>query len=141
MMRKIVTRDGEKYEGPDNQFEDKEDHVVFSYFGTRHRIYKVNIASDKDEQNSCYVATYAYGSADAPQVEALRRFRDQVLMRGLVGRLFVGAYYAWLSALAIRVIGALGEGARAATRVALDAIARWSEERVRERAEPSAPLQ
>lgn len=80
----------------------------------------MNIASDKDEQNSCYVATYAYGSADAPEVEALRRFRDQVLMRGLAGRLFVRAYYAWLSALAIRVIGARGHAGGAGRHRALE---------------------
>jgi hypothetical protein len=128
-MRTIITRDGEKYEGATSQFEDKEDHVVFAYSGTRYRIYKVNIASDK-EDSGCYVATYAYASADAPQVAALRQFRDDVLMKGLAGRLFVRAYYAWLSALAIRVIGALGEPARALTRSVLDAIARWSQERL-----------
>lgn len=41
----------------------------------------------------CYVATMVYGSYDAPQVITLRKFRDTVLTKYSVGRLFIHIYY------------------------------------------------
>jgi hypothetical protein len=41
----------------------------------------------------CFVATAAHGRADHPDLVVLRRFRDRVLRRSLVGRTFVVAYY------------------------------------------------
>ena len=41
----------------------------------------------------CFIATAAYGSYLAPQVAALRQFRDQVLMKSAAGRRFVTWYY------------------------------------------------
>jgi hypothetical protein len=40
----------------------------------------------------CFVATAAYGSRTHPDVVALRRFRDEVLVRHAAGRAFVAAY-------------------------------------------------
>jgi hypothetical protein len=53
--------------------------------------------TDEDEAVSastggCFVATAAYGSRTHPDVVALRRFRDEVLVRRAAGRAFVGAY-------------------------------------------------
>lgn len=42
----------------------------------------------------CYVATAVYGSYDCPEVWTLRRFRDQVLGKTVLGRAFTRAYYA-----------------------------------------------
>jgi len=42
---------------------------------------------------SCFVATVVYLSVTAPQVEALRDYRDNVLMKSSVGRAFVDFYY------------------------------------------------
>ena len=42
---------------------------------------------------ACFIATAAYGHADAPEVVQLRRFRDDVLMSNVFGRAFVATYY------------------------------------------------
>lgn len=43
--------------------------------------------------NNCFIATVVYGNRDAPQVRALRRFRDEELKDHVVGRVFLDAYY------------------------------------------------
>lgn len=58
----------------------------------------------KQESGGCYIATAVYGSYDAPPVMTLRRFRDQHLVKSMVGRVFVRAYYL-LSPSAARCLG------------------------------------
>ena len=41
----------------------------------------------------CFVATAVYGNVNAPQVQTLREFRDDVLMKNPIGRAFVDFYY------------------------------------------------
>jgi hypothetical protein len=57
------------------------------------------------EVDACFVATAAYGSAMANDVEMLRRFRDGVLQRTVLGELAVEAYYTFGPA----VSGLVGE--------------------------------
>jgi len=45
------------------------------------------------ETPGCFVATAVYGNPDAPQVQVLREFRDNVLMHNPAGKRFVGFYY------------------------------------------------
>lgn len=52
----------------------------------------VQPASKKSE--GCYIATAVYGSYDASEVLVLRKFRDTVLQKNSIGRLFIRAYYA-----------------------------------------------
>lgn len=41
----------------------------------------------------CYIATMAYGYYDHPQVLELRRFRDEILGKSFIGRIFIKTYY------------------------------------------------
>lgn len=45
------------------------------------------------DENSCFIATAAYGSPLEKNVKVLRSFRDQILLKTSVGQLFVKAYY------------------------------------------------
>ena len=72
------------------------------------------------EVDACFVATAAYGSAMANDVEMLRRFRDGVLQKTVLGELAVEAYYTFGPA----VSGVVGESdlLRATARSILDPI-------------------
>jgi cold shock CspA family protein len=47
----------------------------------------------KKFDHTCFIATAVYGVGYAPEVIALRRFRDETLQASAAGRLFVAAYY------------------------------------------------
>jgi len=51
------------------------------------------VAGKPIKSRACFVATAAYGDPDAPEVERLRRFRDERLLTNAVGTAFVRAYY------------------------------------------------
>ena len=44
-------------------------------------------------KSGCFVATATYGNEDATEVRFLRAFRDQILKRSFVGRVFTAMYY------------------------------------------------
>jgi hypothetical protein len=46
------------------------------------------------DPSSCFIATAAYGSESAAQIDVLRQFRDEVLLRSEAGRDYVAFYYA-----------------------------------------------
>lgn len=72
------------------------------------------------EVDACFVATAAYGSVMANDVEMLRRFRDNMLQQTVLGQLAVDAYYTFGPA----VSGVVGESdlLRATARSFLDPV-------------------
>jgi hypothetical protein len=54
--------------------------------------------------HGCFIATAAYGTPLAAEIDALRRFRDRELLDNALGRLFTATYYAvsppWANAIA-----------------------------------------
>jgi len=48
----------------------------------------------QEPEDECFIATAAYGSASAAQLDVLRDFRDEVLLQSAAGRDYVDFYYA-----------------------------------------------
>lgn len=57
-------------------------------------IYSLKQQISSNSQPDCYIATMAYGSHDHPQVLKLRHFRDNVLSKSYLGKVFIKLYYA-----------------------------------------------
>ena len=49
---------------------------------------------EKEKKSYCFIATACYGDYDAPEVLILREYRDDVLLKTLLGRIFTKLYYA-----------------------------------------------
>jgi hypothetical protein len=75
------------------------------------------------EVNACFIATAAYGSVMANDVEMLRRFRDRILEKTALGELAVETYYTFSPAVA----GVVSESEllRATTRDVLAPLVAW----------------
>lgn len=50
-------------------------------------------SKSSEKEKRCYIGTMVYGDADAPQVLALKKFRDHVLSHYTLGRIFIRFYY------------------------------------------------
>ena len=72
--------------------------------------------------SGCFVATAAYGSPLAPELDGLRRFRDRALLTSAAGRAFVALYYAFAPSLADVIAG--DERLRSAARALLSPLVR-----------------
>jgi len=65
--------------------------------------YQCHNCGAKNEE-SCFVATAVYGDQNAPEVQVLRKIRDNVLRRSICGRKFVEFYYSGAGKAAARFI-------------------------------------
>ncbi len=72
----------------------------------------------------CFIATAAYGSPLAPQVQRLREFRDRYLLPNPVGKVFVALYYKLSPPLAAVI--AKSKTLRAIVRVTLVPVIAWA---------------
>lgn len=62
-------------------------------YGVVNRLYGDILQFTTDEQCVCFIATAAYGTPTAEQINVLREFRDSVLLKSTMGSLFVSLYY------------------------------------------------
>nr|WP_304952638.1 CFI-box-CTERM domain-containing protein [Xylophilus sp. ASV27] len=67
--------------------------IVIDHGSIRHSLCPFCGGVYKDFTKKCFVASAVYGSASAPEVVVLRRFRDNTLRRFWLGRMFIKAYY------------------------------------------------
>ncbi|MAF14102.1 MAG: hypothetical protein CMI53_04405 [Parcubacteria group bacterium] len=58
-----------------------------------------NLKSEK-----CFIATAVYGDVFAPEVEALRNFRNDTLSSSFLGRIFIRFYYGGFGQFGAKVI-------------------------------------
>ena len=49
--------------------------------------------NEEPKEQACFIATAAYGTPLAEEVNILRQFRDEFLKANLMGRAFVRTYY------------------------------------------------
>ena len=63
----------------------------------------VEIDIRSEGKTGCFVATTCYGNYDAPEVLALRQFRDDKLLKTFSGKVFVKFYYS-VSPFLVRLI-------------------------------------
>lgn len=61
-----------------------------------------NESSNKNK-SGCYIATVCYGNEFAPEVTALKLFRDEALTKTIFGRLFIKTYYLLSPPIAARL--------------------------------------
>ncbi|MFN7453213.1 MAG: CFI-box-CTERM domain-containing protein [Pseudobdellovibrionaceae bacterium] len=92
------------------------DPTVLNATPTRYRATPGKVVGLLDGQ-SCFIATAAFGSSMAPQVDLLRQFRSEVLLQFPMGRSFVKWYYENSPDWALKI--SQSENLRAFARVAL----------------------
>lgn len=49
--------------------------------------------NEPSDESGCFIATAAYGTPTAKEIDRLRNFRDNVLLHNFFGRVFVKSYY------------------------------------------------
>jgi hypothetical protein len=73
-----------------------------------------------EEKYECFIATAAYGTPLAEDIEVLRQFRDEYMLTNPAGRLLASLYYTYSPPMAEYI--SKNEGLRVITRMALEPI-------------------
>ncbi|HKU50587.1 MAG TPA: CFI-box-CTERM domain-containing protein, partial [Nitrososphaera sp.] len=71
------------------------DEVMFKTSGGSSSTTSTTTPGGNQTQSGCLIATAAFGSEFAPQVQQLRDFRDGIAMRTFAGSSFMAAFNAW----------------------------------------------
>lgn len=58
----------------------------------------------KSQKEGCFIATACYGNYNSPEVLEFRKFRDNILIKSLVGKYFIKVYYR-ISPKLVKLIG------------------------------------
>jgi hypothetical protein len=77
--------------------------IALEHFGEA-TFFEIKELHAKSKSSGCFIATAVYGKEDAPEVQILRHFRDEVLLISFMGRRFVSFYYQF-SPYAAKLIG------------------------------------
>jgi hypothetical protein len=48
---------------------------------------------DRLKNKKCFIATAVYGAPDANEIVLLKDFRDKILIKNIIGRIFINIYY------------------------------------------------
>lgn len=73
--------------------------LIYNAYFERIDNYKNSLAP----KQGCYIATMAYGNYNHPQVIELRKFRDEVLKKSVIGNSFISFYYKYSPKLVRRL--------------------------------------
>jgi len=72
-------------------------------------VHDVRVPVSIRQSAGCFIATAAYGSATAPQVQMLREYRDGPIQGSVVGQGFLWAFNSWYYSFSPHLAGVVGE--------------------------------
>ena len=91
--------------------------------GLYYRLDQIELVEvDPSELSLCFIATIVYDGPDAPEVKALRRFRDDVLIPNPAGNALVKAYYSGAGKRLANLLETEAPSAIPVIRIGLDAL-------------------
>lgn len=61
------------------------------------------LPKDDPKKGACFIATACYGDYNHPNVIVLRKFRDNILLKSLLGRAFISLYYSYSPSFALKI--------------------------------------
>lgn len=100
----IVTEGNEKTEVLKNDLLDVGWVIICPQCDRGLKVYHPNV--DRGEiPKVCFVATCCFGDINAPEVDRLRRWRDETLVHFILGRRFIRWYYAGLGEFLAAFVG------------------------------------